>query len=238
MKTLALSLILAASVRAAEPAWKAVTLDDKFLRVADDNEKVVMISRDNASETKLLGFPQSIVLGSSVLKITWEGLSDDAKTSHMAAAGMVRSVIRTADVTITRTIVAPKNGHMVLIHLLANKPGSLSFRVSGESSLKPRVENRRELVFTPGDPGQTGWRVTVWPFEADVSPGTDSIVVRGEGEALIVWSFSRAGNPADSTPDVWPELAKRYDPDANPPDPAKIWHGLFEAQSSIAPPPH
>ncbi|MBC8003782.1 MAG: hypothetical protein H7X97_14455 [Opitutaceae bacterium] len=236
MKTFLLSFVFAFAAHG-EPAWKAVTLDDKFLRVADDNEKVVMISRDNASETKLLGFPQSIVLGSSVLKIAWEGLPDDAKTSHMAAAGMVRSVIRTADVTITRTIVAPKNGHMVLIHLLANKPGSLSFRVSGESSPKPRVENRRELLFpSPGDHGQTGWRVTVWPFEADVSPGTDSIVVRGEGEALIVWSFSRAGNPANPIPDVWPDLAKRYDPDANPPNPAKIWHGLFDAQSSAPPP--
>ncbi len=161
------------------------------------------------------------------LKIEWldkdERAADHSRSIH-PKDGRVRSVHRIGQTTITRTAVATGEDDAIFIHLLADQPGALSFRVTlgGPPAAEARIEDRRQLIL-PAGPGHLAAQVWVLPFESDVASEGNSITVRGEGEALIVWNFA-PGKAHDTT---LATLGMRYDPGYLPPNPAKIWQGIL-----------
>ena len=138
--------------------------------------------------------------------------------------GRVRSTHKVGNTTITRTVIAGRNDDAIFIHLIADQPGALSFRVTlgGSAASAARIEDRRQLIL-PAAAGRLAAHVWVLPFESDVASEGQSISVRGEGEALIVWNYS-VGKPLDATLN---QLGTRYDPGHNPPDPFKVWQGVL-----------
>ncbi|MES2475201.1 MAG: hypothetical protein V4640_05430 [Verrucomicrobiota bacterium] len=162
------------------------------------------------------------------LKFDW--LSSEPPTDFQQTRegeSLIRSTCRVGKARITRTyLVDPEDGS-VLIHLLANMPGALSFRVSlsGTGEVAPRIEDRRELIRTV--PDGVSAHVRVVPFESDVSPDGKSILVRGEGEALILLSYAAGADAPKTLAETWKRLAQRHDPGNNPPDPVKIWHAVL-----------
>lgn len=163
----------------------------------------------------------------SGLVIEWLGADpvQDFARAWQQGGGQVRSVCRAGSTTITRTVLASAADDALFIHLLADQPGALSFRVSIPAA-GVRSEDRRQLLATP----DTGPASHVWviPFESDVEPDGRSVTVRGEGEALIVWNFSPGKATAAELAGIWARLAVRHDPDHTPPDVSKVWHGLLE----------
>lgn len=71
-----------------------------------------------------------------------------------------------------------------VVHLKCNRPGLLGFsaRLAGEGWAS-EIEGRRLLV---GKKADDEARVWVFPMGSDVEPGEGGIVVRDEGEALVV----------------------------------------------------
>jgi hypothetical protein len=168
------------------------------------------------------------------LKIEWLAGDEqpvDFTRSILPADRVVRSSYRLGGTRITRTVIADEEERAIFIHLIADKPGALSFRVilsvSGEG--EPKIEDRRQLVRTAAaaQPASIGVHVWVLPFESDVAPDGDSIIVRGEGEALILLTYATASETTKPLAETLARLGRRHDPDHNPPDPAKIWHGVL-----------
>lgn len=161
------------------------------------------------------------------LVIEWLGADPvkDFEREWQSGGGQTRSVCRIGNTTVTRTVLASAVDDAIFIHLHADQPGALSFRVSlpGDGV---RREDRRQLVMTP----EKGPASHVWviPFESDVEPDGHGITVRGEGEAIIVWNFSPDKSGADELGRTWTRLAERHDPGHTPPDVSKIWHGVLE----------
>jgi len=136
----------------------------------------------------------------------------------------LKSISEAGDTTITRTILASREDDTVFIHLLAGHPGALSFRVKLDppGGGKVTIEDRRQLIHTPEEgPASHVW---VFPFESEVTREGDTLTVRGEGEALVVWNFGEK----EAISGTWERLAARHDPGQTPPDPIKIWHGVVE----------
>ncbi len=161
------------------------------------------------------------------LKIEWldkDGVATGFTRSICSKDGRIRSVHRVGSTTITRTVIAAGDDAAIFIHLIADQPGALCFRltVDGPVTSEARIEDRRQFIL-PAGAGHLAAHLWVLPFESDVASDGHSITVRGEGEALIVWNYA-AGKPLAAT---LSNLATRYDPDRNPPDPSKIWHGVL-----------
>ncbi len=167
------------------------------------------------------------------LKIDW--LDQQAVAGFTRAIcppdGRVRSRHKVGITTITRTVIAARDDDAIFIHLIADQPGALSFRVTlgGSAASAARIEDRRQLIL-PAGTGRPAAHVWVLPFESDVASEGQSISVRGEGEALIVWNYS-ASKPLDATLN---QLGTRYDPGHNPPDPSKIWQGVLGSLTKSA----
>lgn len=155
-----------------------------------------------------------------------------ARTSHLSAL-MVRSSHKSSDTTITRTVVASPQDGAVFIHLLADKPGALALRVTHRTPSQ-RVENRQQLIFTPENAGQLASHVWVLPFEADVTPEGQTIGLYGEGEALIVWNFAGPNQEKPPLSATLDRLAAKYDEGKSPPDPVRIWRGIFATLTKSA----
>ena len=163
------------------------------------------------------------------LTVEWLGAQPvtDFKQATPVENGMVRSTCRIGTTTITRTVICSRADDAVFIHLIADHPGALAFRVSMAGE-KAKIEDRRQLILTPtAGPASHVW---VLPFESDVTPEGGSIVVRGEGEALIVWNFSGEGIPASVISETLSHLGQRYDPGHIPADPSKIWQAVLAGQ--------
>ncbi len=152
----------------------------------------------------------------------------DFQRSVDPATGILRSTCRLGTATIIRTVLVDSAGGTVFIHLLADLPGALSFRVSLDASSggETRIEDRRELVLNQA--GGISARVRVIPFESDVAPDGTAIVVRGEGEALVVLSYAAGPEAAKPLAKTWKRLTDRYHPDGNPPDPSRIWSEVLK----------
>ena len=160
------------------------------------------------------------------LKIDW--LDKDGRAAGFTRSihpkhGRIRSVQRVGQTTITRTVIAAGDEAAIFIHFIADQPGALSFRVTlgGPPAAEARIEDRRQLIL-PAGADHLAAHVWVLTFESDVASEGNSITVRGEGEALIVWNFA-AGKTLDTT---LANLGARYDPGHLPPNPAKIWQGI------------
>ena len=164
--------------------------------------------------------------GTSALDIAWLGNAearDFRRETH--TGGLTRSVQRSGSTTITRTVLASEKHGAIFIHFLADMPGALTFRVAhgGPRGVEAHIEDRRQLILPPGK-SSTGAHIRVLPFESDVTPGAHSITVRGEGEALVIWTYAPDQTPAET----WEKLGDLHDPGHRPPDPAKIWRGVLE----------
>ncbi|MBK1814177.1 hypothetical protein JIN84_00955 [Luteolibacter yonseiensis] len=154
--------------------------------------------------------------------------------SILPAEGVIESVCRAGGAKITRTLLTDKETGAIFIHLLADKPGALSFRVSLgiEGAAPPEIRNRREMIIPPDEKtGRPGAHVRVVPFESDVTPDGSSIIVRGEGEAMILLSH---GAESASLGTAFERLGNRHDPGHSPSDPIKIWHGVLESRMKSA----
>lgn len=166
------------------------------------------------------------------LKIEWLAGGEAVKgftRSIERKGGLIRSRYRLGETTVTRTVIAAENGDAIFIHLLANQPGALNFRVTLETPPggKVRIEDRRQLLLAP----TTGPASHVWvlPFESDVAPDGAGLTVKGEGEALIVWTYAAGNAGAEAISQTLLKLGNRYDPGNTPADPSKIWHGVSES---------
>ncbi|MEO7100091.1 MAG: hypothetical protein ABI162_12070 [Luteolibacter sp.] len=198
----------------------------------DSAEKSMLRGFTFPGEAKLLGEGESPTpLDSFDLRIDWltgeYGLANIRQPS-LLADGRIESAYQHGKTTFTRTVVAARKEKAVFIHLLTDKPGALSFRVS--LNIPAHVEDRRQLVAT----ADSGLSAHVWvlPFEAEVAEEGQSIVVRGEGEALIVVNFSHENGAEKALSQTFSNLGAIHDPGHSPPDPSRIWQGVIRASAA------
>lgn len=94
---------------------------------------------------------------------------------------------------ITQTWFALKDPAVGVLHLRADKPGALGFRIRLEGQAE--VSERRRLTVTvPAADGRLrAVRAWVFPMESEVTPEERSIRVEGEGEALVLFTTAEAG---------------------------------------------
>lgn len=190
---------------------------------------------ENEIRRQVAGFFKIIPRQDEVdLKIEWldkDGVAAGFTRAIQPRKLRIRSVHQLGSTTITRTVIATGEDDAIFIHLVADQPGALSFRVtlSGPPASQARIEDRRQLIL-PAEAGRLAAHLWVLPFESDVASEGRSITVRGEGEALIVWNYA-TGKPLDAT---LSKLGTRYDPGHNPPDPAKIWQGVVATLAKSA----
>jgi hypothetical protein len=137
------------------------------------------------------------------------------------------SRVRMGNTTITRTILSSPADGLVFIHLLADMPGALSFR----AALTPPAEGSLQLI----DRRQLHWqgppqrdlreaRLWVLPFESEVEPSPAGILLRGEGEALLILDFG-----ADLPENTLELLGTQHAPGQIPADPSRIWRSVTAA---------
>ncbi len=168
----------------------------------------------------------------TALEISWLGeaaLSESFTQAISTNGQQARSIGRGKSTTITREVVAIPNESAVCIHLLADKPGALAFRVAMAGA---EITQRRQLIFSK--PRSLSAHVWVIPFESEVEPDAHSIRVQGEGEALILWAYDSGNGEGSPISETYSRLAARYAPGPGPADPIRIWQGILAAQN----PPH
>jgi hypothetical protein len=176
---------------------------------------------------------------SVVLEIEWlqgfappEGFTRRVDTAN----GRILSSHRQERTTLRRTILASRSGDALFVHAIADQPGALGLRVRLLPPDPQTVEtvDRRQLVAKgEGEPLAQAW---VIPFESDVEPGeAGSIMIRGEGEALVVLNLAPVEAGPDWLADTWKRLGDRHDPGHWPPNPAKIWQGVLAGQDAAPP---
>lgn len=119
---------------------------------------------------------------------------------------------------ITESVFLSKAESLLVIHLLADKPGALNFRISLLRNAC-RIKDRREL-------DSKGARVWVLPCESDVEADGGGLMVRGEGEALILM----AAGGSEDLDRRFRALAIKHDGLNSFPDPSRIWSGLRQSQ--------
>ncbi len=139
------------------------------------------------------------------------------RSTGIATTSFVRNGAR-----ITESVFLSKAESLLVVHLLADKPGALNFRVSLLSHAS-RIKDRREL-------DSKGLRVWVLPFESDVETDGDGLAVRGEGEALILLAV---GSPQELD-GRFRALGLKYDGRDSFPDLTKVWAGLKKSQENGA----
>jgi hypothetical protein len=182
--------------------------------------------------TKLLS--QLPITGEAGLKIEWFTGGDpitDVKHSLHLQDCRVQTSYRVGSTTITRTVLPSAADGAIFIHFLADQPGALAFRVHLETPKEapPRIEDRRQLIGASA----AGLASHVWvlPFEAEVATEGQAIAIRGEGEALVIWSFAKDDEARKSLATTLTRLGERHDPGHSPPDPTRIWHGVLNART-------
>ncbi len=157
------------------------------------------------------------------LLFEWLEPGREAPVPRETPAGRFISRWRVGTSTITRTILADPESGAIFVHLLADMPGSLGFKVSlaPDGGGEVAREDRRQLVWR-----RDGREVRVWvlPFESDVEGADGGIRVRGEGEALVI--LDAGEGPRGTT---FKALAEKFDPGREPADPGKIWRGIAAA---------
>lgn len=170
----------------------------------------------------------------AVLEIEWLLINPAPsrfEAAGSAANGATQSITRMGKTTFKRTFLARKDLPALFIHCLVDQPGDLTFRATlvTDPPSPIRIEDRRQLVATP-PPGAMAAHAWVIPFESDVAAEGSSILLRGEGEALVILVFSEKTAARKTLSQTWAELGNTYDPGHFPPDPAKIWDGLLKSR--------
>ncbi len=139
------------------------------------------------------------------------------------ATGIATTTFQRGGAGFTVTTFVSRSDDLLVLHLRADKPGFLSFRIRltrGET--RATLEDRRGLVL----PSARAW---VLPMEAEVEPGDGGITVRGEGEALVL---AAAANPGPGSDRLAPLGFSR----SGLPDLCAVWQGLLGRQLAARPP--
>ncbi|MNY80969.1 hypothetical protein D3C86_2222830 [compost metagenome] len=66
----------------------------------------------------------------------------------------------------------------------------------------------------------------VLPFESDVENEGNAVILRGEGECLVIFTQTDAENQANPLAGTLSKLGERHDPGNIPPNPSKIWQAV------------
>lgn len=142
-----------------------------------------------------------------------------------AADGAITSTYRLGKTTVTRTIIADAAADCILIHVIADQPGAISFRARYDTKHPTKIANRREILFTGGKIQAHAW---VIPFESDVrDDGKGTVFLDGEGEALIILNLT-ADPETSPISETHARLGEKHDPGHTPPSPHMIWEGIQE----------
>jgi hypothetical protein len=214
VRAIFLTAVLAASQQAGA---ESVVLSKSGLTVrVQDSPEATRIDGDFAASSTI------------TLRIDWLNRTPaptDFKTAF--ANGIATSTHTLGTTRITRTVLVSDDA--VFIHFLADKPGDLSFRATlqGVENGGTLLENRRELAWTATEKAARKARAWVIPFESDVESDGNSIVLRGEGECLVLLDFTDTESPAQPISTTWARISAAYDPGENPPDPVKIWQAVL-----------
>lgn len=137
------------------------------------------------------------------------------------AHGLAITTFKRGSAGFTWTTFVSRPDDLLVLHLLADKPGFLSFRVRlTQGDAKPAIEDRRILVL----PQARAW---VHPMESEVTPGKGEITVNGEGEALILVAATSDPAKLAKLPDRLKALGFGGE---QHPDIQAVWTGLLERQ--------
>lgn len=200
-----------------------------LVAVADDSPASTVITAYPSAEKN----PETPPL--ATLRIDWLNQSPAPTGFEVVqepGTRLIRSTHHLGRTQITRTILA--TGDAIYLHVLADQPGALSFRTTLQvpRNEKTTIEDRRELGWTSsGDPAAKA-RAWVIPFESDVEADGPSIVLRGEGECLVIFNFSAAEKPGNPISGTWSRIAAAFDPGSEPPDPSKIWQAILSRETA------
>ena len=140
---------------------------------------------------------------------------------------IITSTHRLGKTGITRTILATPDAFF--LHIVADQPGAISFKASLTSSRagKTTLHDRNELQWTSATDGPAKAFARVIPFESDVEVDGNAIVLKGEGECLVIFTFTASDRAEKPISGTWQRLAARLDPGTEHPDPVKIWQTIF-----------
>ncbi len=125
------------------------------------------------------------------------------------------------------TLAPPRVG---VLHLRADKPGALGFRIILEGG-ETEVSERRRLTVSTALPDGRRQAVRAWvfPMESEVIPEERTIRVEGEGEALVLVTSAEA--PADELEAALEAPLRSLGfGEAEMPDLSKVWATLDELQ--------
>ena len=217
MYRLFLSALFATGTASADPA---PILKGPFDARIEDSPKVTLIS----------GAPGGDSPGIS-LRIDWMNQDPGPTgftTTFDGAKGVATSTHNLGGAHITRTILATKEA--IFLHFIADQPGALSFRATllpPDGKGRVAIEDRRELAWTSSEKSGHKARAWVIPFESDVESEGTSILLRGEGECLVILTATAAETNASPLADTWRKICAIHDPGQNPPDPTKIWQAIL-----------
>lgn len=189
---------------------------------------------DPSSNPKALAEAMSLLAVESQATLTLDWLNQSPAPTNFnhtfdPSAGFVRSTHNLGTTHVARTIFASGKEGVVFIHLIADKPGDLSFRttlVPPGSKGEVKLVDRRELMWTSPINPATKAHVWVLPFESDVESEGNTITLRGEGECLLIFTHTTAEDPEKPLAGTLSRLGERHDPGHLPPDPSKIWQAV------------
>ncbi|BCU76814.1 glycoside hydrolase N-terminal domain-containing protein [Luteolibacter sp. LG18] len=219
-------LSLAATAAAAPPMelwFQAPAREAKDALPVGNGKTAVLVSGDPKVERLVSS------AGDFTLRIDWldgDRPTTDYRRSLDLRDGLAVTTWKRGGSLITTTVLASRADDVVLVHLLAGMPGALGFRATLEGKGIASIGDRAELLLKdPSTPSAPVTRAWVLPFESEVEPDGNSMVIRGEGEAMIV--LARAPEPAAG--EAWKRLATRYGGPDEHPDLSKVWAGALAA---------
>lgn len=164
-----------------------------------------------------------------VFRIDWIGGQAEGFRSEVSENGTITSTHRFGKTTVTRTILAGGEADCIIIHVVADQPGAVSFNARFISDHPAKILNRREILLSGGKTHAHAW---ILPFEADVHDnGKDTVSLHGEGEALIILNLT-SDPTASPISDTLRRLGRKYDPGHDPPGPHLIREGVFGTEGN------
>ena len=140
---------------------------------------------------------------------------------------VITTTYRQGTTGITRTFLATPE--MIFLHFVADQPGAISFKatLSSPQAGTAVVRERNELLWiSTKEPAMKAY-ARVIPFESDVETEGNSIILRGEGECMVIFSFTPLDDPGKPISGTWKRLATALDPGEEHPDPVKIWQTIL-----------
>jgi hypothetical protein len=239
---LSLATVLRANPEIPAPKTEPVPWTDAFRL---QNDRIAALIYESPTRISLRGFfPTSTVEKSTsppALEIEIDWLGDEKLTnfrrSFDSETGTSRVSYRIGRTTVTRTAFASTADDAIFLHFIADQPGALSFqtRIVTPDPENAVIQNRTQLLWREKNP-DTGFKAALWvlPFESDVERDGNAIVLRGEGECILIVNFARADDPAKPISDTLRRLGDAYDPGHQPPDPVRIWHSVLAKHSQPA----